>query len=362
MVADAAGAGGEVGDAEQQRGGFARGFGCADAERDGALCAIVGWESEDVARFFECLLGDVGDGGEVVRRGEPCAAGAGAFDGGQAFIDVVAGEPGGEGFDGGVVLGGDVGEGKGVVCRDRLEDRVGGIGRGVEGGGEHGGKWRSGGVAERREENRERRTEVVKWSSGGGRSGERRTENGEQKWSSGGGRSRVKRTENGEQKWSSGEVAEWQSDGATKGQRGGVRKKGAGAWRRLPNGWRHAGVRTGVMHGRQAGWTNAAEVEWAEGDERGGEKMLKKPDFLVLRDGGVRAEARRSVGCLIAEEPRCLRETSGARGGERPRPLQTAMPHAGPSIPPWTTTLYLPAVSILWRGDPPREELNRVGE
>ncbi len=140
VVPHAAGAGGEVGDAEEERGGLARGFSCADAERDGVLRAVIGGQAENIAGFFECLLGDVRDGGEVIRCGEPGAAGAGGLDGGEAFIDVVARKPGGEGFDGGVVLRGDVGEGEGVVRRDRLEDRVGGGGVGVEGRSGHGGE------------------------------------------------------------------------------------------------------------------------------------------------------------------------------------------------------------------------------
>ncbi len=148
MVADAAGAGGEVGDAEEERGGLARGFGGADAERDRVVRAVVGREPKNVAGFFEGLLGDMGDGGEVVRRGEPGAAGAGGLDGGEALVDVFACQPGGQSFDGGVVLGGDVGEGKGVVRRDRLENRVGGGRIGLEGLKRHRGEWSSGRVAE----------------------------------------------------------------------------------------------------------------------------------------------------------------------------------------------------------------------
>ncbi len=267
----AAGVGGEVGDAEQERGGLARGFGGADAERDGALRAVIGRETQNVAGFFEGLLGDVGDSGQVIRCGEPGAAGAGGLDGGEAFIDVVAGEPGGEGLDGGVVLGCDVGEGKGVFRRDCLENRVGGGGVGLEGEEGHGGRGR-------------------------------RTENREQ------------RTENGEKKWSSDQVVEWSS--------GGVGKKGAEggrAWR-CGGVYPMGGVARVCARGRDGGGElgRVAERKWAgrEGLRTGGEKLAES------------VRVRGDATGMCAEEHRCLRETTLVCGVVFSLPATTSVPSA----------------------------------
>jgi hypothetical protein len=75
----------------------------------------------------------VGDGGEVVGDDEAGAGGAGGFESVDTLFDVGAGEPEGEGLEGGVVLDGDAAEGF-VLGGEVVEDGGGGFGGGGEDG------------------------------------------------------------------------------------------------------------------------------------------------------------------------------------------------------------------------------------
>jgi hypothetical protein len=85
----------------------------------------------------------VGDGREVVGDDEAGAGGAGGFEGEDSLFDVGAGEPEGEGLEGGFVLGGDVAEGE-VLGGEVVDD--GGGGGGIEEGSRGGGEQRSRGI------------------------------------------------------------------------------------------------------------------------------------------------------------------------------------------------------------------------
>jgi hypothetical protein len=88
----------------------------------------------------------VGDGREVVGDDEAGAGGAGGFEGEDSLFDVGAGEPEGEGLEGGFVLVGDAAEGE-VLGGEVVEDGGGGgVGGGEGEGSRGGGEQRSRGI------------------------------------------------------------------------------------------------------------------------------------------------------------------------------------------------------------------------
>jgi hypothetical protein len=133
---------GVSGDAEEEVGGFAGAFAALHSGGEG-----VGRGGGDAVDglvvefgFVEQVEEFVGDGGEVVGDDEAGAGGAGGFEGVDTLFDVGAGEPEGEGFEGGGVLVGDAAEGF-VLGGEVVED--GGGGWGIEEGSRGGGEQRS---------------------------------------------------------------------------------------------------------------------------------------------------------------------------------------------------------------------------
>ncbi len=129
-----------AGDAEEEVGGFAGAFAALHAGGEG-----VGRGCGDAVDGFVVELGFgeeveelVGDGREVVGDNEAGAGGAGGFEGEDSLFDVGAGEPEGEGFEGGVVLDGDAAEVV-VLAGEVVDDGGGGLVGGVEGKGSRGG-------------------------------------------------------------------------------------------------------------------------------------------------------------------------------------------------------------------------------
>ena len=124
---------GVSGDAEEEVGGFAGAFAALHSGGEG-----VGRGGGDAVDglvvefgFVEQVEEFVGDGGEVVGDDEAGAGGAGGFEGVDTLFDVGAGEPEGEGFEGGGVLVGDAAEGE-VLGGEVVDDGRGGLVGGVE--------------------------------------------------------------------------------------------------------------------------------------------------------------------------------------------------------------------------------------
>jgi hypothetical protein len=136
---------GVAGDAEEEVGSFAGAFAALHSGGEGVVGlggdAVDGFVVE--LGFVEQVEEFVGDGGEVVGDDEAGAGGARGFKGVEPLFDVGAGEPEGEGLEGGFVLGGDVAEGE-VLGGEVVEDGGGGLVGGVEGeGSREGGEQRS---------------------------------------------------------------------------------------------------------------------------------------------------------------------------------------------------------------------------